>query len=458
MPDFNPEPWLPKEVGLASTTLDYDFGKEGEVSKADSTAKNAMSSDNLSNQSCNLTSATGDTAPLKSQFDQYGLLAESNANDPPQNCGISGSAPGQEDLQEDTGSNGHPEVYSFDHTRPATYPKPNAFEPLVSDQVFYQSDNTNGVEENHHSNQRGTKRKCECAEGLYVSRNGLSESNSHANTLSTQDTGEDPHSRDLLDKSSPPMRFQDRPLKLQEIIYKCMFPAGRAAFIDFVLSPNCLKPHERLTGLPITMAICKASRKFTKEHYTIVKRHGEGIRGVNTKSFCFNPEVDTLCISYNFREPWQRSSSDMYDYWYDKVDRKLKKKGALKDVGLQGVKFLDVRDVVTGYPVDTSDISWFLPRLYKNSFLSRFENLERLVFTSALKNEPEIYEDEPGGVFLNSLEECEIFWEELAEYLEKQKDSYKGKLVAKERVIVREYEAPQDRRALEGLEMMNLLF
>ncbi|ATZ58497.1 hypothetical protein BCIN_16g02650 [Botrytis cinerea B05.10] len=38
MPDFNPEPWLPKEVGLASTTLDYDFGKEGEVSKADSTA------------------------------------------------------------------------------------------------------------------------------------------------------------------------------------------------------------------------------------------------------------------------------------------------------------------------------------------------------------------------------------------------------------------------------------
>ncbi|KAM0179508.1 hypothetical protein ACHAPC_007993 [Botrytis cinerea] len=431
MPDFNPEPWLPKEVGLASTTLDYDFGKEGEVSKADSTAKNAMSSDNLSNQSCNLTSATGDTAPLKSQFDQYGLLAESNANDPPQNCGISGSAPGQEDLQEDTGSNGHPEVYSFDHTRPATYPKPNAFEPLVSDQVFYQSDNTNGVEENHHSNQRGTKRKY---------------------------TGEDPHSRDLLDKSSPPMRFQDRPLKLQEIIYKCMFPAGRAAFIDFALSPNCLKPHERLTGLPITMAICKASRKFTKEHYTIVKRHGEGIRGVNTKSFCFNPEVDTLCISYNFREPWQRSSSDIYDYWYDKVDRKLKKKGALKDVGLQGVKFLDVRDVVTGYPVDTSDISWFLPRLYKNSFLSRFENLERLVFTSALKNEPEIYEDEPGGVFLNSLEECEIFWEELAEYLEKQKDSYKGKLVAKERVIVREYEAPQDRRALEGLEMMNLLF
>ena len=79
-----------------------------------------MSSDNLSNQSCNLTSATGDTAPLKSQFDQYGLLAESNANDPPQNCGISGSAPGQEDLQEDTGSNGHPEVYSSGKQLPPT--------------------------------------------------------------------------------------------------------------------------------------------------------------------------------------------------------------------------------------------------------------------------------------------------------------------------------------------------
>ena len=55
-----------------------------------------------------------------SQFDQYGLLAESNANDPPQNCGISGSAPVRADLQEDTGSNGHPEVYSFGKQLPPT--------------------------------------------------------------------------------------------------------------------------------------------------------------------------------------------------------------------------------------------------------------------------------------------------------------------------------------------------
>ncbi|TEY52017.1 hypothetical protein BOTCAL_0261g00170 [Botryotinia calthae] len=434
MPDFNPEPWPPKEVGLASTTLDYGFDKEEEVSRTDSTARNyhqenAMSSNNLSNQSCNLMSAMGNTASLNPQFDQHGLLAESNPNDPPHNY-HSGSAP---------------------------YPKLNAFEPLVSDQGFYQLGNTNGIEDNHRSNQHGTKRKRECAEGLHVSRNGLSESNSHANTLSTQDTGEDPNSRDLLDKSSTPMRFEDRPLKLQRIIYKCMFPAGRAAFIDFALAPDDLKAHERLTGLPITMALCKASRNFTEEHYTIVRRHGEGKRGVSTKSFCFNLEVDTLCVSYDFREPW-RYSNDEYNYWYDKVDRELKKRGALKDVGLKGVRFLDVRDVVTGFPVDTSDISWFLPCLYKDSFLSRFENLERLVFTSAMNDEPEIYEDEPGGLVLNSQDKCELFWEELAEYLEKQKDLHEGELVAKEKVIVREYEAPQDRRALEGLERMFRLF
>lgn len=78
---------------LVSTVLTRDANITGNHQQ-----ENAMSSDNLSNQSCNLTSATGDTAPLKSQFDHYGLLAESNANVPPQNCGISGSAPGQAEV------------------------------------------------------------------------------------------------------------------------------------------------------------------------------------------------------------------------------------------------------------------------------------------------------------------------------------------------------------------------
>lgn len=190
------------------------------------------------------------------------------------------------------------------------------------------------------------------------------------------------------------------------------------------------------------------------EHYTIVDRHREGIRAVYTKPFCFNPEVDTLCITYDFIEADE--SEEVRNDWYDKVDKALKEKGALKGVGLKGVRFLDVRDVVTSWPVVTSNISWFLPYLYKDSFLSRFENLDRLVFTSAYPIDDRFLPSET--VALKGLGECELFWEELAEYLEEKKNSHNGKLIAKEDIIVREHKAPQGISALEDLEKMFWLF
>ncbi|KAF7879785.1 uncharacterized protein EAF02_007955 [Botrytis sinoallii] len=248
--------------------------------------------------------------------------------------------------------------------------------------------------------------------------------------------------------------FSDLPLELQIMVWKHSFPAGRAAFIDYAMCPNQIKLDERRTGLPITLAICMISRKVTMEHYTIVDRHGEDSRAVYTKPFCFNPEVDTLCITYDFIEEY--NSERVRNDWYEKVDEALKKRGALKGVGLKGVRSLDVRDVVTSLPVVTSDISWFLPRVYKNSFLSRFESLDRLVFTSACATDDRL--PLPRTVALESLGECELFWDNLAKYLENKRNSHKGKLVAKENIIVREYEAPQGLSALENLDKMCWLF
>ncbi|TGO37224.1 hypothetical protein BHYA_0102g00090 [Botrytis hyacinthi] len=248
--------------------------------------------------------------------------------------------------------------------------------------------------------------------------------------------------------------FSDLPPKVQILIWKHSFPAGRAAFIDHAICPNQLKLDERRTGLPITLAICKISRQVTMEHYIIVDRYREGIRAVYTKPFCFNPEVDTLCITYDFIEADE--SEGVRNDWYDKVDKVLKEKGALKDVGLKGVRFLDVRDVVTSLPVVESYISWFLPHLYKDSFLSRFENLDRLVFTSACPIDGRLLVSKT--VALVSPGDCNLFWEELAKYLENKRESHKGKLVAKENIIVRQYEAPQGISALEDLEKMFWLF
>ncbi|TGO19300.1 hypothetical protein BTUL_0005g01500 [Botrytis tulipae] len=250
--------------------------------------------------------------------------------------------------------------------------------------------------------------------------------------------------------------FSDLPPKVQILIWKHSFPAGRAAFIDYASCPSQLKIDERRTGLPITLAICKISRQVTLEHYNIVDRHREGIRAVYTKPFCFNPEVDTLCITYDFEE--SRISEKHSNDWYERVDEALKKKGALKDVGLKGVRFLDVRDVVTSYPVVTSNISWFLPLVYKDSFLSRFENLNKLVFTSARAIDDWLLLPETKTVALEGLGACELFWEELAKYLEEKRNSHKGKLVAKEDIIVREYQAPQGISALKILEKMSWLF
>ncbi|TGO49640.1 hypothetical protein BOTNAR_0423g00020 [Botryotinia narcissicola] len=231
--------------------------------------------------------------------------------------------------------------------------------------------------------------------------------------------------------------FSDLPPKVQILIWKHPFPAGRAAFIDYASCPSQLKIDERRTGLPITLAICKISRQVTLEHYTIVDRHREGIRTIYTKPFCFNPEVDTLCITYDFIEACD--SERIRNDWYDKVDKALKKKGVLKGVGLKGVRFLD-----------------FLPRLYKNSFLSRFEKLDRLVFTSACPIDDWLLLSKT--VALEGLGECELFGEELAKYLEEKWNSHKGKLVAKEDIIVREYQAPQGISTLENLEKMCWLF
>ncbi|TGO48166.1 hypothetical protein BCON_0249g00140 [Botryotinia convoluta] len=394
------------------------------------------------------------TAPLNPQFDQYDILTESNPDYLPHDSGVFGFGSGQADVQDDPGSNGNIGVYFYDDFKFATYPMLNAFEPWVPDQGFYQFRNTDGFEDNQHSNQIATKQEWERVEGLPAYQNEFFGINSHANAFLSQESDGGPHSRDLLDKYGTSKLFSDLPLKLQIMIWKASFPAGRAAFIDCAMYPGQIKLDERRTGLPITLAICKISRQVTMEHYTIVDRHNKGIRAAYMKPFCFNPEVDTLCITYNFIKPYT-SKKDRND-WYDKVDKALKEKGALKDVGLKGVRYLDVRDVVTSLPVDTSDISWFLPRVYKDSFLSRFENLDRLVFTSACAIDDRLLM--PGTVALDSLGECELFWEELAKYLENQKYSHKGKLVAKEKIIVREYEAPQVIYALEGLEVMYWLF
>ncbi|TGO22259.1 hypothetical protein BPAE_0175g00020 [Botrytis paeoniae] len=379
------------------------------------------------------------TAPLNPQFDQYGLPTESNPDYLPHDSGVFGFGSGQVDVQDDPGSNGNVGVYFDDDFKFATYPMLNACEPWVPDQRFYQFGNTDSFEDNHHSNQTATKQEWERVEGLPEYQNEFFGINSHTNALLTQESDEDPHSRDLLDKHGTSKSFSDLPLDIQETIWRYSFPAGRAAFIDFARYPGQIKLDERHTGLPITLAICKISRQVTMEHYTIVDRYTKGIKTGYMKPFCFNPEVDTLCISYNFIK--QYTPEKFRNDWYDKVDKALKKKGALKDVGLKGVRFLDVRDVVTSLLVDTR----FLPRVYKNSFLSRFENLDRLVFTSACAIDDRLLM--PGAVALESLGECEFFWDQLAKYLENQKDSHRGKLVAKQKIIVREHKAPQDPQA-----------
>ncbi|KAF5871329.1 uncharacterized protein Bfra_007845 [Botrytis fragariae] len=396
----------------------------------------------------------GNTAPLNPPFDQYGFPTVSSPDYLPHDSGVFGFGSEQADVQDDPGSNGNVGVYFGDDFNFATHSMLNVCEPCVSDQRFYQSGNTGSFEDNHHSNQIATKQAGERVEGLPAYQNEFFGIGSHANALLTQGSDEDSQSRDLLDKYGTFKFFSTLPLKLQKMIWKALFPAGRAAFIDYAIYPHQIKLDERRTGLPITLAICKISRQVTMEHYTIVDRHHHGSRAIYMKPFCFNPEVDTLCITYNFIKPY--GSKKVHKVWYDEVDKALKKKGALKDVGLKGVRFLDVRDVVTSLPVDTSNISWFLPRVYRNSFLSRFKNLDRLVFTGACAIDDWL--SMPRLVTLDSLGECELFWEELAKYLENQKKSHKGRLIAKEKIIVREYEAPQGISALERLQTMDWLF
>ncbi|KAF7944232.1 hypothetical protein EAE96_010634 [Botrytis aclada] len=317
---------------------------------------------------------------------------------------------------QDPGSSGNEGVDFCDKLNFTSYPMLDSYELWTRNQAFYKSSNTDGFKDNHHSNQIAT-------------------SDDYGNSKS----------------------LSGLPLNVQIMIWKASFSAGRAVFIDYAVRPDQINPEDRRTGLPITLAICKVSRQVTEEHYTIVERHYNGSgRAVYMKPFCFNPEVDTLCITYNFTKPPHGLKKDR-KVWYDEVDKALRKEGVLKDVGLKGVRSLDVRDVVAISPVDASNISWFLPHGYNNSFLSRFKNLDRLVFTSACAIDNRLSLD-PRRRTLGSIEKCESFWMACAKYLENQRDLHKGKLIAKEKIIVRQYETLQGLSALERLGTMDWLF
>ncbi|KAF7889003.1 hypothetical protein EAF00_009303 [Botryotinia globosa] len=404
----------------------------------------------INGQSC----TTENAAPLNPPFDQYDLLTVSKPDYVPHDSGVFDFGSGQADVQDDLGSNGNIGVYFGDDSKFATYPMLNGCEPCAPDRRFSQFGNTDGFEDNHHSNQIATEQEWEHIEGLPECQNEFFALEYNTKAFLTQVSDHYSPGRHLPDKCGTFKYFSELPPELQIMVWEYSFPVGRGVSVDCTMYPAIIGAIDRDVALPIALAVCKLSRQIAMEHYTIVDRHREGIRAVYTKPFCFNPEVDTLCITYDFIEAFD--SEMVRNDWYDKVDKALKKKGALKGVGLRGVRFLDVRDVVTSWPVVTSNISWFLPHLYKDSFLSRFEKLDRLVFTSACPIDDRFLL--PRTVALEGLGECELFWEELAKYLEEKRNSHEGKLVAKEDIIVREYQHPQGISALENLEKMCWLF
>ncbi|KAF7865861.1 hypothetical protein EAF04_006026 [Stromatinia cepivora] len=268
------------------------------------------------------------------------------------------------------------------------------------------------------------------------------------------------HSHVLLKKCDDPRIFPKFPVEVQCMIFVFMFPDGRSEPIDFTTHPTKRRAGEQNIELPITLRICKVSREVTQQHYAIVhKPVGKGIperkfygkvynkSGANPEKlsyprpFCYNPEIDTLCISYDFRAP--KVSGQICKNWYDKVHEALMKKRALRNVGLKGVRTLDVRDVLVRSPINQSDISWFLPTVYADGFLSRFENHHKLFFTSA-----EHCAWQNGHMIIDSPEEAQLFQDKVTKYLEDTKDSHGGRLVAEKNLIVRRYEDPQGKCAL----------
>ncbi|KAJ8068293.1 hypothetical protein OCU04_003856 [Sclerotinia nivalis] len=267
------------------------------------------------------------------------------------------------------------------------------------------------------------------------------------------------HSHVLLKKCDDLKIFLKFPVEIQRMIFVFMFPGGRSEPIDFTTHPTQRRAGEQNIELPITLRICKVSREVTQQHYTIVhKPVGKGIPErkfygkVYNKSgadpeklsyprpFCYNPEIDTLCISYDFRAP--KVSKQICKDWYDKVHDALMNNRALRYVGLKGVRFLDVRDVLVRLPINQSDISWFLPTVYADGFLSRFENLHKLFFTSA-----GCCAWQNGHTIIDSPEKAQLFKDKVTKYLKDTKDAHGG-IVAEKNLIVRQYEEPQGKCAL----------
>lgn len=231
------------------------------------------------------------------------------------------------------------------------------------------------------------------------------------------------------------------------------------ALIDFAVHPTQRREIKHNIELPVTLRVNKFFREVTLKNYVIVhKPVGKSVperkyygkvyneKGADPKKlsyprpFCFNPKIDTLAISYDFRAP--KVNKEISNNWYDKVDKALKSNGSLIGVGLKGVRVLEVRDVMVNFQPQHSDISWFLPSVYGDGFLSRFKSLDKLFFTSASSAAWQT------GHSIISEQNTPPFRARIIKYLEDTKNVHKGQLVAEENLVVRRYVDPQGNCAL----------